>query len=348
MSLPVPSTSTAPPLDPRELQKFDAPLLALTQACGGDLRQLLYHFFSFLHRRTDLYIVPDDEDLADGKASMGFRQGDAEKIILAAFRQFPLRKIPPKAVLPVATVPKAKAVKKDTTAPKADKEPPVSTTTKEKAKPSSTPPAKDQATTTTTSTAPVDNLDGVRYTEQGKQIPVGNGGSTRRYKWTQTLDECTVMMGVPAGCRGKDLQVDLKPHALAVAVKKSDGPPKTLLEGPLVNQIVPDESTWTLESGVLVMILYKKAKTFWKTIIEGDEEIDASLVDSRRHIGDYDESTQAQIRKILFDQNQERRGLPTSDELAGAKPIIPPLPPGVEYIDSETLEKHEKDKKAKD
>jgi hypothetical protein len=89
---------------------------------------------------------------------------------------------------------------------------------------------------------------------------------------------------------------------------------------------------------VLVLVLYKHNKTFWETVIKGHDKIDTSLVDSTRHINEYDESTQAQLRKVIFDQTQSRKGLPTSDEILGVKPIIPPLPPGVEYIDQQTLD----------
>ena len=94
MSLPIPTTRNNQH-DPRELQAMDAPLIALTQQCNGDLRQLLKAFFSFLNRRTDFYLVPHPEDVEGGRPSkMGFKEGDAEKMLLAAFRQFPLRRIP--------------------------------------------------------------------------------------------------------------------------------------------------------------------------------------------------------------------------------------------------------------
>ena len=101
-------------------------------------------------------------------------------------------------------------------------------------------------------------------------------------------------------------------------------------------------------------MLFKVVKTFWPTILEGDDKIDTSMVDSRRHIQDYDESTQAQIRKIMFDQSQTSKGLPTSDQIsAGVKLEVPlssptsqkKLPPGVEYINQETLDKFSVDKK---
>ena len=53
-----------------------------------------YAFFSFLNRRTDFYCIMPDP-VPGGR--MGFKEGQAEQILLASFRQFPLRKInPPK------------------------------------------------------------------------------------------------------------------------------------------------------------------------------------------------------------------------------------------------------------
>merc|ERR1712129_111253 len=79
----------------------------------------------------------------------------------------------------------------------------------------------------------------------------------------------------------------------------------------------------------------EKSSTWWKTLLQGDEEIDTSLVDSKKSIGEYDEATQGAIRKILFDQRQQRLGLPTSDQILG---VSPPLPPDVEYFDRKKMD----------
>jgi len=107
----------------------DGPLSVLARKSAGDPRLLLDAFFSFLHRRTDFYVINGEDaiDTHDGGDSsknqpqpqpqpqsqlqpqpqpqmqsqpqneqprtMGFRQGDAENMILASFRQFPLHRI---------------------------------------------------------------------------------------------------------------------------------------------------------------------------------------------------------------------------------------------------------------
>ena len=117
----------------------------------------------------------------------------------------------------------------------------------------------------------------------------------------------------------------------------------------------------------MIVTLDKYQKKFWSNVLVGDPEIDTEQVDSRRHISDYDEITQAQIRKTIFDQTQYHKGLPSSDEILGSssssnnknkntqstsnvtsKPPaildtatsdpIPPLPPGVEFIDKKKLD----------
>jgi hypothetical protein len=343
MSLPIPRTSVTPiDLDPKQLEALDAPLIALTQQCGGDLRRLMFAYFSFLNRRTDFYLVPHLDDVQAGKpAKMGFKEGDAEKLLLASFRQFPLRRIPSEKVqaAKAAAASKSAPTVKDPTKQELSKEVDSKAAT---SKPESVSTSKKMSEL-------IGNMSEVELTEEGLQKPVGNGGSTKRYKWTQTLDECSVLVGVPEGLKAKDLDVGITANSISVASKKplpGEDLPRAFVEGMLVEKIRADESTWSLEGGVLVLTLDKLQKTFWATVVDGDEKIDTSLVDSRYHISEYDESTQAQIRKIIFDQNQERRGLKTSDQILGSRQI-PALPPGVEYIDKKKLDESEAKSNAK-
>jgi hypothetical protein len=372
---------------------MDAPLIALTQQCNGDLRQLLFAFFSFLNRRTDFYLVPHPDDIATttgtNNVKMGFAEGDAEKLLLAAFRQFPLRRIPKGGIgaaptaAAAAPAPGAKptnnvqlsesTLRASNSTTASDAGGPKTTNETAVGKPGSTNGTKNDAGNILltsekkdrSDTGSIDNnnnkkkepsqeddncpsnMKGVEYNEEGLQIPVGNGGSTPRYKWTQTLDETTVLIGIPKTFRGKDLDVTFTPSRISVKAKKKlpgEDHVRTFIDGDLVERIRPDESTWSVEGdgGVMMVTLDKLKKAFWPTVIVGDEKIDTELVDSRRHISDYDDVTQAQIRKIIFDQNQYHKGLPSSDEILGKKSEIPDLPPGVEYIDKKLLDAADK------
>ena len=60
-------------------------------------------------------------------------------------------------------------------------------------------------------------------------------------------------------------------------------------------------------------------KTWWKCVFEGDPEIDPTKVESVKKVHEYDDKTQGNIRKIVFDQNQKHQGLPTSDQIKTAE-----------------------------
>jgi len=373
-------------LSPAELQKFEAPLIALANVSGGDLRKLFYAFFSFLNRRTDFYcILPSDGSSSGGR--MGFREGQAEQILLASFRQFPLRKVGPKPAGPggggtvtkkssASAAPAAVGKQPKKTAPKVDKTAAVASADEPKLGNSDNKDDKkidgraDISTSEATAKEKSGNTknDSIRYTEEGKQIPIGNGGSTPRYVWTQTLEEVTVHVPLPEGVRGKDLDVKICANSLSirrkngnlsgVAADTDENIVPIEIEGMLFGKIRPSESTWTLEATThasqkvttLQLILDKVQKTWWSTVLSGDTPlVDTTMVDSTRHIGTYDDETQAQIRKIMFDQRQERLGLKTSSQIMLED--LPPmpngenfkgevsLPAGVEYIDGETLDK---------
>lgn len=327
---------------PANLEAFDAPLIALTNQCGGDLRHVLRAFFSFLHRRTDFYLVPSEEDLKAARAKMGFREGDAEKVLLASFRQFPLRRLAAssKSTSSNSTTSSMPNTDSNTPAKKENRSTEKDSTEKDSTEkdPNSTEKGITEKDSMEKDSKEKDATQPLRLTEDGLQVPVGNGGSTERYTWTQTIDECSVLVSVPETTRGKDLDVSIKSCSLSVKLKNRPDDP-ILMVGSLEEKVVPDESTWTLEGGVLIVVLYKQKKTFWSTILDGDEKIDTALVDSRRHINEYDDATQAQIRKIIFDQNQARKGLSSSAEISGETPTVPDtLPPGVEYINQEKLD----------
>ncbi|GKY99101.1 hypothetical protein MPSEU_000865600 [Mayamaea pseudoterrestris] len=326
-----PSPAMPDPRDPRTTQVIDAPLMALANWSGGDHRKFLYAFFSFLHRRTDFYMVPHPDDIQNGvnKSGRGFVEGDAEKLLLAAFRQFPLHRMPPKEVSNDSKTAGSADTSATDNVEEDDKKPAAKVKAESAPKSIATTTAQEELT---------DPMHGVRYNDDGKQIPVGNGGSTATFKWTQNLEECTVLLPVPPECsRGKDLDVQFQAKHIRVKSKAplpGETEPREFLNGDLNEAIKPSESTWSIESGILTLILYKQNRTFWKSVFHGDEEIDTTLVDSRRHIQEYDDSTQAQIRKIIHQQSLMRNAATTIDT-SDPSTIPPPeaLPPGVEFVD---------------
>lgn len=54
--------------------------------------------------------------------------------------------------------------------------------------------------------------------------PIGNGGCTDKYWWTQTLSEVNVMLKLPAGTKGRDVSVKIMTERLRVQIKGEAAP----------------------------------------------------------------------------------------------------------------------------
>ena len=59
-----------------------------------------------------------------------------------------------------------------------------------------------------------DPMENTRFIDEGKQVPLGHGGSTEKFRWRQTLEEVAIMLAQQAGKRGKDLNVSIKPCSI--------------------------------------------------------------------------------------------------------------------------------------
>lgn len=158
-----------------------------------------------------------------------------------------------------------------------------------------------------------DNKDDAEEEEDNTPPPVGNGGTTDRYVWTQTLSELNVVIELPRGTKTKQLSVEIKNRTLKVAFKNGE----VLVDGELYNRVVVDECCWTLEDGYELNInLQKENKVeWWKSVIKGDPEINTQKVQPENSkLGDLDGETRQTVEKMMYDQRQKAMGLPTSEE----------------------------------
>lgn len=313
----------------RLLAQAEGMLLNVAQMAGG-LDPLMRVFFGFLHKRTDFYnVIPEDV----GAAKLGFREGAARRMVLQAFEAYPFKDLsgaplnlvhsagPPRppssadGARRASAMPAAAAAAAEEGAAK-EKKRAAAQNQKQQQKESEKKPEKKTEKKSELSTLATE----VELTEDGKQLPIaGNGGVTDRYYWHQSLQELTVYVQLPAGSQVKDIQCSIKAKGLCVRLA---GAESAVLEGsyPAPERVKADESLWSFEGATdtLVLSLEKTRETWWDSILEGEPAIDTTQVDSTRAIDEYDESTQAGIRKVMFDQRQKKLGLPTSDEITAS------------------------------
>lgn len=90
------------------------------------------------------------------------------------------------------------------------------------------------------------------------------------------------------------------------------------VDGPLFKRVKVDDSFWTIEDGNRICIYLQKDNQmeWWKTIIQGDAEINTQKVQPENSkLSDLDADTRQTVEKMMFDQRQKAMGLPSSDEM---------------------------------
>jgi hypothetical protein len=140
-------------------------------------------------------------------------------------------------------------------------------------------------------------------------ISTYNGAATAKYKWSQDLSDVTLQLALPPGTKARDIQVTFETRKLKVVAQG-----QVLLQGPLSETVHRENSYWNIDDGTLVINLEKSKDCVWKSVMEGDQEIDPKTVDTSRRVDEYDEETQVGIRKVMYEHERKLKGLPTSEE----------------------------------
>lgn len=93
-----------------------------------------------------------------------------------------------------------------------------------------------------------------------------------------------------------------------------------IIDGELHRKIKKDDSLWTIEtdgSQRSLQITFSKfeGQYWWDCVIEGDPKIDTQKIEPENSkLSDLDGETRGVVEKMMFDQNQKQKGLPTSEE----------------------------------
>lgn len=128
----------------------------------------------------------------------------------------------------------------------------------------------------------------------------------------------TIIVPLPEPTRAKTLCVEIKKrHILAKSLlAPSDAAP--FIEGDLFNDVVVDESTWSVVDGRELSITLEKVNTqeWWPHVVTGAPKIDVRrIAPETSRLSELDSETRATVEKMMFDQKQQQMGKPTSEEM---------------------------------
>ncbi|MCQ2815812.1 MAG: hypothetical protein MJ252_00955 [archaeon] len=309
-------------LDPR----FDDLLNTVIQEKGQGIYGFLEVIFSFLYRRTDFFY-----EMAPGE-NMGFFPNQAEAIVCGYFRKFqqlhykervPKRNIDQKKIEDFINKQKEKAMaKKAENKTNTQSKPPE--TKKENKTEIKVEPVQQKPTTKTEESKkeePIIKKEEPKKEEEKPKIPMENkpssistynGDKCDFYNWSQGVTDVTIQVNLPTAVSKKMLDIKMTPSHLYIKLSNSKDP---LIDNDFCEKIKPDDSNWTLEEGqALIFFLEKASEVIWKSAFKGGKEIDTKTVDNSKRIDEFDTETQAALKKIVYEQNRKRNGLPTTEE----------------------------------
>lgn len=134
-----------------------------------------------------------------------------------------------------------------------------------------------------------------------------------KYTFKQTLKDVTVFLPVEPGTRAKSLKVKLDRNSIDIETASGE----KLIFGELFDAIALDESTWTVDDTREIIVSLEKVKEqWWPHVVKGDPKIDVTKLEPERSsLSELDSETRATVEKMMFDQQQKLKGLPTSDEM---------------------------------
>ena len=100
--------------------------------------------------------------------------------------------------------------------------------------------------------------------------------------------------------------------AITISLKKDN---QLYFEAEFHQKIKIDDSHWTCEeSNSIILYLTKLSEVIWSAAFKGHKEIDTKTVDNSKRIDEFDNDTQAALKKIVHEQNRKKQGLPTTEE----------------------------------
>ncbi|CUV07427.1 unnamed protein product [Cryptosporidium hominis] len=276
-------------------ERFDSLLINLAQSANG-IENFLDVIFGFLLRKTDFFTA--------------MNQGEEEKILMKYFRKYQALSADKRREEKRLMMEREEERKKKIEEQKRREE--------EELKNMSTKsvPKIEEVFSDDEKGQPATKTNEKMSDEEESDTeapPLGNGGSTDKYTWTQTLGTVEVLIDTIPGLKSRDCNINIKTNRLKVVVKG-----EVIIDGELNSKVKPDDCLWSIIDGKTIQIVLEKQENinWWSCVIKGDQEIDTTkIVPENSKLSDLDPETRATVEKMMFDQRQKAMGLPTSDNL---------------------------------
>ncbi|KAJ1610402.1 NudC-like protein [Cryptosporidium canis] len=276
-------------------ERFDSLLINVAQSANG-IENFLDVIFGFLLRKTDFFTA--------------MSQGEEEEILMKYFKKYQALSADKRREEKRLMMEREEERKKKIQEQKKKEEEEI------KSKSSKSTPKVEEVFSDDENDTSKTKIDGEAKHENesdSEAPPPGNGGSTEKYTWTQTLGAVEMLISTLPGLKSKDCNINIGTSKLKVVVRG-----EVIIDGEFSSKVRPDECLWSIVDGKTIQIVLEKQEqiNWWPCVIKGDPEIDTTkIVPENSKLSDLDPETRATVEKMMFDQRQKAMGLPTSDNL---------------------------------
>lgn len=100
---------------------------------------------------------------------------------------------------------------------------------------------------------------------------------------------------------------------------------QVVIDGRLLHKVKVEDSMWSIDStnNYLTINLEKTKEVMWKSVLEGEDGIDLTKVDTTRDISEFDPECQAAIQRVTYDHHMKMLGKPTSSQAVCSGSHVP-------------------------
>ena len=114
----------------------------------------------------------------------------------------------------------------------------------------------------------------------------------------------------------KQVKVVVEKKRLHVSYSVDNTPESDVINGDLCWEVRKNEVFWSFDrqENKIFITVEKVQERWWEALFVGEDLINTRKIDCSRPMSDLDEEAQAKINKLMYDNQQKRLGLPTSDE----------------------------------